>query len=58
MFPNVKMITVLAAAMGMMLTMCLVVLKELLNDFIVDDLDVERKIGLPVLGIIPDMEEK
>lgn len=57
-FPNVKMITVLAAAMGMMLTMCLVVLKELLNDFIVDDLDVERKIGLPVLGIIPDMEEK
>ena len=57
-FPNVKMITVLAAAVGMMLTMCLVVLKELLNDFIVDDLDVERKIGLPVLGIIPDMEEK
>ena len=57
-FPNVKMITLLAAVMGMMLTVCVVVLKELLNDFIVDDLDVERKLGIPVLGIIPDMEEK
>ena len=57
-FPNVKMITLLAAALGMMLTVSVVVLKELLNDFIVDDLDVERKLGIPVLGIIPDMEEK
>lgn len=57
-FPNVQMITLLATAMGMLAAMCVIVLKELLNDFIVDDLDVERKLGIPVLGIIPDMEEK
>jgi capsular polysaccharide biosynthesis protein len=32
------------------------VLKELFDDFIVDDADLERKLGIPALGVIPDME--
>lgn len=57
-FPDVQNITVLAALAGMVICIAVIVLKELLNDFIVDDMDVQRKLGIPVLGIIPDVEGK
>lgn len=54
--PQIGKITILAAAFGMILCMAVIILEELMNDFIVDDSDVERKLAIPTLGIIPDME--
>ncbi len=55
--PNVPKITILAGLLGMLVTVAVVVLNEILHDQIVDDHDVERKLGIPVLGIVPDIEE-
>ena len=39
------------------LLMCaMVVLQELLNDYIIDDADMEKKLGISTLGVIPDVE--
>lgn len=56
-FPDVSKITVLSGIMGAVICLALLVLKELMNDFIVDDGDAEKKLGLPVLAIIPNVEE-
>lgn len=55
-FPEVQKVTIVAAVLGLMVCVAIIVLRELLNDFIVDDKDVERKLGIPTLGIIPDVE--
>ena len=44
------------ATLAFVLVCGLIVLKELFDDFIVDDADLERKLGIPALGVIPDME--
>lgn len=56
--PDIQKNTVLTAALGLVLSLAVLVLKELMNDFIVDDMDVEKKLGIPVLAIIPNVEEK
>lgn len=56
--PNIEKNTVVVGLLGMMLCVCTIVLKEIQNDFIVDDADVNRKLGIPVLGMIPDVEVK
>lgn len=56
--PEITKITVIAAFLGMMVCVAIIILKELINDFIVDDSDVERKLGIPTLGIIPNVEGK
>ena len=38
--------------------LAILVLRVLQNDYIVDDVDVENKLGILTLGIIPDLEEK
>lgn len=55
--PNEKMITVLAAVAGMFVCLAVIILEELLNDYIIDDSDVENKIHIPTLGTIPVLEE-
>lgn len=55
--PDVPKITILAGLLGLLVTAAVVVLNEILHDQIVDDHDVERKLGIPVLGIVPDIEE-
>ena len=54
--PNVLKNGMLLGALAFVLVCGLIVLKELFDDFIVDDADLERKLGIPALGVIPDME--
>lgn len=56
--PNIWMNTMITGVLGMIVCIAFVVLKELLHDYIVDDVDIEKKLGISALGIIPDMEEK
>lgn len=56
--PNVQENTVIAAGLGLVICLAVLVLKELMNDYIVDDTDVEKKLGIPVLSVIPNVEAK
>lgn len=54
--PNTAKNTLVSAALAFVLVCAAVVLKELLNDYIVDDADLERKLGITAIGVIPDVE--
>lgn len=54
--PNVMRNTILVAALTLVLVCAAIVLKELLNDYIADDADLEYKLGISTLGVIPDVE--
>ena len=56
--PDVAQNTIIAGMLGFVLCAAVIVMRELLNDYIVDEFDVEKKLGIPALGIIPDMESK
>lgn len=51
--PNVMMNTVLGAAIGAFLAMAIVIISYLMNDTIMSTDDIERKLGLNVLGTLP-----
>ena len=55
--PNTTKNIALAALAGMVLSMGIVVLKFLFQNEIVDDQDVAKYLGLPVLSVIPEIEE-
>ena len=55
--PNMGRNTLLSAALACLLACAGVILKELFNDYIVDDGDLERKLGITAIGVIPDVEE-
>lgn len=55
--PSTGRNTVLAAMVGMVLAVGFVVLKSLLQNYIEDDADVQKYLELPVLGVIPEIEE-
>ena len=55
--PNIPRTTVLFGALAFLLVCAAVVLRELLNDYIVDDADMEKKLGISALGVIPDVED-
>lgn len=57
-FPNTRQNTVISGLIGTLVCVAVIVLRELLNDYIVDDYDIQKKLKLPVLGVIPDMEGK
>ena len=52
-FPQTKKYVVLAGLLGAVVVCGVLVLAHLLHDTIVDDEDVQKKLGLPVLGLIP-----
>lgn len=54
--PNIMRNAFLMAAMAFVLICAAIVLKELLNDYIIDDTDMAGRLGLSVLGMIPDVE--
>lgn len=56
--PNTLMNTVLGAAIGAFLSMAVVIISYLLNDTIMSVEDVERKLGMNVLGTLPLEEEE
>lgn len=51
--PNTLMNTVLGAAIGAFLAMAIVIISFLLNDTIMTAEDIERKLGMHVLGTLP-----
>lgn len=53
MSPNVSKSTILGAVVGFSLAMILLILRYLLSDTMMSVEDVERKLGLSVLGTIP-----
>ncbi|MBQ8355524.1 MAG: capsular biosynthesis protein [Oscillospiraceae bacterium] len=54
--PNILKTTAMAAVLTFLTVCALVVLQELFHDYIVDDADLERKLGITALGVIPDVE--
>lgn len=55
--PKKTRYTALFAFLGLIVSSGIVIGREILSNYIVDDVDVEKKIGLPVLGVIPQVEE-
>lgn len=55
--PDVGRVVLLSAGAMFVLMCAAVVLRELRNDFIIDESDLEKKLGLSALGLIPDVEE-
>ena len=51
--PNTVMNTVLGAAIGAFLAMAIVIISYLMNDTIMGAEDIERKLGMHVLGTLP-----
>ena len=54
-FPQTKKYVVMAGLLGAILVCGVLVLAHLLHDTVVDDEDVQKKLGLPVLGLIPEV---
>ena len=54
-FPQTKKYVVLAGMLGAVAVCGVLVLAHLLHDTVVDDEDVQKKLGLPVLGLIPEV---
>lgn len=55
--PSIVKNTAISALIGIVLVVAIVVIKNLLANYIVDDDDIQRYLGLPVLGVIPEIEE-
>ena len=53
-FPQTKKYVVLAGLLGAVVVCGILVLAHLLHDTIVDDEDVQNKLGLPMLSLIPE----
>ncbi len=55
--PSVLKNTALAGIIGLVLAVAVIVIRDFLANYIVDDDDVQKYLGLPVLGVIPEVEE-
>lgn len=55
--PSVMKNTALAGIIGLVLAVAVIVIRDFLANYIVDDDDVQKYLGLPVLGVIPEVEE-
>lgn len=54
--PSTNLLTVLAALLGMVLVMVVVLVRFLLDNTYKSERDLRNDLGLPVLGVIPDYE--
>lgn len=55
---NIIKSMLICAFLMLIVSLAIIVLKALRNDYIVDDVDLENKLGILTLGIIPDLEVK
>lgn len=55
--PSLKKNAVLAALVGMVISMGVIALKVIFRNYILDDEDVAKHLGLPILAVIPEIEE-
>lgn len=56
--PSVKKYALLGVAGGLALSVLIAILRMLLHNTIVDEEDVTKYLGLPVLGVIPEISEE
>ncbi len=56
--PNKKRNTVLAAALGAVVSMGVIVLKEMFNNTFKSEEDIQKNLGYTVLGVIPYVERE
>lgn len=56
--PNNVKNAILVAILGMIVCAAVIILKAIINDYIVDERDIEKKLGISALGIIFEIEEK
>ena len=54
-FPQTTKYVVLAGLLGAVVVCAVLVLAHLLHDTVADDEDIQKKLGLPVLGLIPEV---
>lgn len=54
--PDGPKIVIISVFLAVVAAMAFILLKELLNDKIIDDVDIHTKLDLPVLGVIPSLE--
>lgn len=54
--PDTTKNTAIAALVGAVLVIAVVIIKSLLENYLVDDEDIQKYLGLPVLGVIPEIE--
>lgn len=54
-FPQTKKYVLIAALGGIVAACGILVLDHLLHDYIVDSEDIQKKLELPVLGLIPEV---
>lgn len=54
-FPQTQKYVALAGVAGAVVVCAVLILAHLLHDTIVDDEDIQQKLGLPVLGLIPEV---
>ena len=57
MSPNTAKNAIICCLASVVIYLAVLVLKVLMVDFIVDDADVQRKLGIPVLAVIPNVED-
>ena len=55
--PNVRNYTLIAALGGLAVSVAVIIIRELMNNNVVDDADVKKYLDLPLLGVIPKIEE-
>ena len=56
-YPSTKRNTAVAIAIGLLLSIVFAVLREMTKEtHIVDDLDVQKYLGLPIVAVIPEVE--
>lgn len=55
--PNSVKNAIISCLASVVMYLAVLVLKVLMVDFIVDDADVQRKLGIPVLAVIPNVED-
>lgn len=54
--PSIMKNTAIATLLGAVLVIAIVIIRSLLANYIVDDNDIQKYLGLPVLGVIPEIE--
>lgn len=54
--PDIGKNTVISGLLGMIISIGIIVLREFFNDCIIDESDIERKLGISVLGVIPELD--
>lgn len=56
-YPNTKRIVAFAMALGFLLSVLYVFVREITREVhVVDDKDIQKYLGLPILGVIPEVE--